>query len=119
MVDELLDGGRIRSVRALGRREFLIPILAGAVSILKDHLVHIDAIAVALLGQQRRRPADRGLELSRKLRGLVVASTITLAVAGGRGATSLTRALHLGLRPLYRSRPPRQTHQRPSGQSRR
>ena len=50
MVDELLDGGRIRSVRALGRREFLIPILAGAVSILKDHLVHIDAVAVALLG---------------------------------------------------------------------
>ena len=50
MVDELLDGGRIRSVRALGRREFLIPILAGAVSILKDHLVHIDAVAVALPG---------------------------------------------------------------------
>ena len=96
MVDELLDGGRIRSVRALGRREFLIPILAGAVSILKDHLVHIDAITVALLGQQRRRPADRGLELSRKLRGLVVASTITLAVAGGRGATSLTGSSTLG-----------------------
>ena len=50
MVDELLDGGRIRSVRALGRRKLLIPIFAGTISILKDHLVHIDAIAVALLG---------------------------------------------------------------------
>ena len=96
MVDKFLDGRRIRSVRALGRRKFLIPILAGTVRVLKDHLVHVDAIAVALLGQQRRRAANRSLELGRKLRGLVVASIITLAFAGSRGTAGLTGSTTLG-----------------------
>ena len=97
MVDEFLKCRRIRGVRTLCCREFLVPVLAGAVSILKDHLIHVDAIAVALLGQQRRRPADRGLKLGRKLRGFVVASIITLATASGGSAAGLAGAAALGL----------------------
>ena len=96
MVDKFLDGRRVRRICTLSRRELLVPILAGTIRVLKDHLVHVDAIAVALLGQQRRRAPNRSLKLDGKLRGLVVASIITLAVADGGGATSLAGSSTLG-----------------------